>query len=371
MRKQIPLALTLFSSVALAGNNQQQPTPAQPSKKVDLVIALDTSSSMDGLIDSARGKLWDVVNRLAQAKPTPTVRVGLLSYGNDRYDARAGWVRKDIDLSTNLDEVYAKLFALTTRGGSEYVARAVHDATTEMTWDQDPATLKILFVAGNEAANQDPKIPVESALAEARERGIIVNTIYCGNDANTEARGWQKVASLGAGRYAAIDHNHVVAVSTPYDAELGRLSKELNKTYVAYGTTAARHAATQRQAGVDEEAASGKAGGTVAASRAEAKSSPLYRNEDWDLVDARAHKKLKVSDVSTESLPAPMQSMGEKEREQYLDGKAKDRAELQKQITALGRKRKAYLETEGRKAPARGPAHFDTAVDNVLGGLGL
>ncbi|HEX8954615.1 MAG TPA: hypothetical protein VF945_22325, partial [Polyangia bacterium] len=97
--------MTLFSSAALAGGNgngQHQRDPQPPgdqrigqstngAKKVDLVIALDTSSSMDGLIDSARAKLWDVVNLLAHAKPTPLVRVGLLSYGNDGYDARVGW----------------------------------------------------------------------------------------------------------------------------------------------------------------------------------------------------------------------------------------------------------------------------------------
>src|ERR1700742_1667517 len=143
--------IILYSSVAMARGGQVQPQQQlQPAKKVDLVIALDTSSSMDGLIDSARAKLWDVVNLLSHAKPQPQLRVGLISYGNDGYDARVGWVRKDSELTTNLDDVYEKLFALRTNGGSEYVARAVHDATADMKWDQDQGTLKIIFVAGNE-----------------------------------------------------------------------------------------------------------------------------------------------------------------------------------------------------------------------------
>src|SRR5512143_1098874 len=116
MRNSSVLAIVaLFSSVALAGEqghgqHQRDPQPPmqQPTngaKKVDLVIALDTSSSMDGLIDSARQKLWDVVNLLAHAKPQPLLRVGLISYGNDGYDARVGWVRKDSELTTNLDDV--------------------------------------------------------------------------------------------------------------------------------------------------------------------------------------------------------------------------------------------------------------------------
>src|SRR5205809_7325473 len=115
MRKQLILAVvTLCSSVALASGQTSN------AKKVDLVIALDTSSSMDGLIDSARAKLWDVVNLLATAKPKPVLRVGLISYGNTGYDAQAGWVRKESDLTTDLDGIYAKLFALRTNGGEEY-----------------------------------------------------------------------------------------------------------------------------------------------------------------------------------------------------------------------------------------------------------
>ena len=47
--------------------------PAAPAegKAIDLVICLDVSGSMDGLIDSAKIRLWDIVNELARIKPTP------------------------------------------------------------------------------------------------------------------------------------------------------------------------------------------------------------------------------------------------------------------------------------------------------------
>jgi hypothetical protein len=370
MRKTLSLALvTLFSSVALAGGNgndqsQHHRDPSPPiqqstngAKRVDLVIALDTSSSMDGLIDSARAKLWDVVNLLAHAKPSPVLRVGLISYGNDGYDAKVGWVRTDSQLTTNLDDVYEKLFALRTNGGSEYVARAVHDATAQMKWDQDPNTLKIIFVAGNEPANQDPQIPVERALGEARQHGIFVNAIYCGGDAAYEAAGWREVASLGKGKYAAIDQNRVVAINTPMDSELAKLSNELNKTYVGYGVIAKEKAANQ--AAMDS--ASGAAGAPVAASRAAAKASTLYRNDEWDLVDARAHGKKDLARMPAEELPAPMRSMSAADRGKFLDGKARERGELQKRIADLSSRRDAFIAAE-RKKQAAGPKTFDDAV---------
>ncbi|MGZ3406266.1 MAG: vWA domain-containing protein [Polyangia bacterium] len=372
MRTSLSLAIvTLFSSVALAGghgNNQHQRDPQPPiqqstngAKKVDLVIALDTSSSMDGLIDSARSKLWDVVNLLAHAKPSPVLRVGLISYGNDGYDAKVGWVRKDAELTTNLDDVYEKLFALRTNGGSEYVARAVHDATNDMKWDQDQGTLKIIFVAGNEPANQDPQIPVERALGEARQKGIFVNAIYCGGDGAYEAAGWRQVASLGSGKYAAIDQNRVVAINTPMDPELAKLSNELNKTYVGYGVVAKEKAANQ--AAMDT--ASGSAGAPVAASRAAAKASVLYRNDEWDLVDARAHGKKDVGRMKAEELPEPMRRMSESDRTKFLDGKARERTELQKRIADLSQKRDQFIAGE-RKKQAAGPKTFDDAVTSSV-----
>jgi hypothetical protein len=367
MRKQLILAtLLLSSSVALAegtSNQQDQRAPqlSQGQKRVDLVIALDTSSSMDGLIDSARQKLWDVVLLLGKAKPQPLVRVGLISYGNDGYDSRVGWVRKDAELTTNLDDVYAKLFALHTNGGTEYVARAVHDATTKMQWDQSQDTLKIIFVAGNEPANQDPLIPVEKAVNDAREKGIFVNAIYCGSDSAGEAIGWRDVAGRGAGQYAAIDQNHVVAVATPMDAELQRLSGELNKTYVGYGAMGAGKAANQ--AAQDKNAAA--SGAPVAAARAAAKATTVYRNDEWDIVDAARHHKKDVKAMPAAELPPPMVTMTPAQREHFVEEKSAEREKLQKQIAELAQKRDAYIAKERRKRAA-GPASFDDAVTSTI-----
>jgi len=46
---------------------------------------------MDGLIHSARQKLWSVVSELATAKPAPALRVALLTYGSPG-DDEAGHV---------------------------------------------------------------------------------------------------------------------------------------------------------------------------------------------------------------------------------------------------------------------------------------
>lgn len=376
MSKNIASPILLISGFVLLGavavfarsGPANAPGPLQqqggPARQVDLVIALDTSSSMDGLIDAARQKLWDTVNLLAQARPQPVLRVGLVSYGNDGYDAARGWVRKDSDLTTDLDGIYAKLFALRTGGGTEYVARALTEATERMEWRRDQQTLKIVFVAGNEPANQDPQIPLEQAVRRARAQGIFVNTIYCGSPSAGEAGLWQTAATLAGGQFAAIDQDSKVAVATPMDAELARLSQELNRTYVAYGSGGALRA--MNQAAQDKNAMMLSA--PVAAARAVAKSSALYSNEEWDLVDARKKGKADVASLKPAELPAELQGLDAAGRQAYLDKKAAERQAIQKQIAELSGKREQYLRAERvkMKHARAGKAAFDDAVEGSI-----
>ena len=66
------------------------------SIQIDVVIALDVSGSMDGLIDSAKQRLWDIVSELGRAQPQPELRMAILSYGNPEYGSASGFVRVDL-----------------------------------------------------------------------------------------------------------------------------------------------------------------------------------------------------------------------------------------------------------------------------------
>ena len=75
-------ALTVFLAVAIAA----APDAVQKKPVIQLCILLDTSNSMDGLIDQARTQLWRVVNQFATAKRdgrSPELQVALYEYGND------------------------------------------------------------------------------------------------------------------------------------------------------------------------------------------------------------------------------------------------------------------------------------------------
>ena len=104
IRKPIWIVAVALAAVVVApvwGREKPVAQPAAPAKApavaegkaIDLVLCLDVSGSMNGLIDSAKIRLWDIVNELARLKPTPNLRVGLYSYGATAYPADKGWVR--------------------------------------------------------------------------------------------------------------------------------------------------------------------------------------------------------------------------------------------------------------------------------------
>ena len=81
--------------------------------KIDVVFVLDTTGSMGGLIKTAKEKIWAIASTMASAQPTPELRIGLVAY-RDRGDA---YVTRVVDLSDDLDSVYATLMDFQADGG--------------------------------------------------------------------------------------------------------------------------------------------------------------------------------------------------------------------------------------------------------------
>jgi hypothetical protein len=351
--------LTALAAFCAIGSTAAADTiaPAAQRRDVDLVIALDVSGSMDGLIESAKQRLWDITNELAQARPTPALRVAILSYGRPSYGEQTGYVRVDLPFTADLDAVNATLFAFQTDGGDEYVARAIQTSLDKLQWSQDPNALQVVFVAGNESAEQDPLLTIERATAAAARRGIVVNAIYCGSDGSDEARGWQRVAASTNGLYASIDQNAaaVANVATPFDARLAALNDELNGTYVAFGSSGERGRANQ----LTQDGNAAAASPAAAASRVVAKAGALYRAE-WDLVDAVQSGK-ELADIPATDLPAEMQALDAAEREAYVREKTERRAGLQREIGELAAERSRYIE-EQKRADAGAATGLDAAI---------
>lgn len=359
---------TLFSLALATGPlvaAPMLPPPVDPGARrpIDLAICLDTSNSMDHLIDSARARLWDMVTELSRARPTPHLRVALLTYGSpDVSTAAAGWVVRQTDLTDNLDALYSRLMALRTHGGDEYVGWVLRDAVETLSWSNDPQALKVIFVAGNESADQCSSTVNFRHVAElAKARGIAINAIYCGSEARGRAEGWLEVAVAGGGSYSAIDVvQGTVQIQTPFDRELSELNRQLNETYLPFG--AAGEASFRQVRAVDE--VTQQVGAQTAGSRVVAKASPLYVQTDWDLVDASRKEGFRLEEIPQKQLPSAMQSMSREDQKAHIERQAVRRAEIQKRILERGEKREEYLRKQAQ-SPG-GQQGLDAALQSTI-----
>lgn len=340
----------------------QQDNP-KPKPLIQLAILLDTSNSMDGLIDQAKTQLWKIVNEMALAKQqgvSPRLEVALYEYGNDGLPPGESFLRLVVPLSEDLDRISEELFKLKTNGGSEFCGTVIQSATDALKWSKNNNDLKAIFIAGNEPFTQG-QVDYKNSCKKAIANGIIVNTIFCGNFQEGVNTQWKDGADLADGKYMNIDSNQIIVeVAAPQDKEIIELGKKLNETYVAYGATGA--AAKKRQAEQDVNAAS--VNDTVMAQRAMTKGSKQYANASWDLVDAEKEGKVDVDKLDENSLPEEMKKMSKDERKKYVETKKKDRADIQAKINRLREERDKYV-AEQRKKEA-GEKTLDEAMIDAI-----
>jgi hypothetical protein len=361
MNKQIVLAVLAAGS--LIGGLWGKAVPAPASPRIQLAVLLDTSGSMDGLIDQARSRIWKIVNELATARRqgrAPRLQVALYEYGQSSIPAAQGYLRCVVPLSADLDRVSEELFRLRTNGGDEYCGQVIREAVRGLEWSPGGSDLKLIVIAGNEPFSQGG-VDFRAACGEAVRRGIVVNTIFCGPRAEGVRTGWKEGADLADGQYAAIDaDNAPPPVSAPQDAEIARLGRELNATYVAYGRQGAGGKA--RQEAQDANAAA--VGGSFLAERAAAKAAPMYDSSSWDLVDAEKKGLVRLEELSEDELPREMKNMSGAERRDYVAAMETKRGETQKRIAALNAARERFLREQQKSQAAAGG--LDDAVISAL-----
>lgn len=211
---------------------QAETEPAITTDKahVDAVFVLDTTGSMSGLVAAAKEKIWAIANTLTQTQPTPEIRMGLIGY-RDRGD---DYVTRVTDLTTNLDAVYESLMGFAADGGGdgpESVNQALNEAVTRLSWRSDSNTYKVVFLVGDAPPHMDYQDDVKytDTVKLANDRGIVVNTIQCGNDPGTTPV-WRDIAQRAEGRFFQVAQGgSTVAAVTPYDAELAGLSHEMER----------------------------------------------------------------------------------------------------------------------------------------------
>ncbi len=358
------LAAALFSTSLLAENT----VPGRvETPRIQVAILLDTSNSMDGLIDQTRNQLWQIVNEFSTARKdgvTPILEIALFEYGNDNLSANTGYIRRLNGFTRELDQVSEGLFALTTNGGSEYCGYVIKSALETLQWSHSDQDIKAIFIAGNESFAQGP-IDYHEVVKLAVQRGITVNTIHAGDHQVGIRDSWQSGALLADGSYMSIDANEkIVHIVAPQDNKLTELNAKLNATYLPYGKEGA--AKVQRQEAQDTLSSNISAG--LLAKRAKSKSSSFYNNAEWDLVDALKDGEIdesNLAEIREAELPEPMQGLSSKEKIEYVREKTKERNQIKQEITELSKARDAYVAQVKQEQATAAPSMGDALAETV------
>jgi len=345
----LTLGAILYYPQLAAKNIQVDPLVNQhiainENPKVDVVFVLDTTGSMAGLIQTAKEKIWSIATTMASAQQTPDVRIGLVAY-RDKGDA---YVTKVVDLSDDLDSIYATLMDFEADGGGdtpESVNKALYDAVNNMSWSQQEQAYQVIFLVGDAPPHMDyNEVRYPEIVATATEKGIVINTIQCG-EIPTAVAPWTQIASLGNGDFFQVEQaGGAVAYTTPYDEEIATLSAKLDDTRLYFGTPEEKEKMQENVAATDKlhEGASfaARARRGVFNASVGGRTNLLGKNE---LVAGVASGTVDLNELEEDALPEAMKPMTRSEQKAFVADLAEERADLQRQIQELSQDRDGYL----------------------------
>jgi len=347
-------ALLGLATVSQADEKKQ--TVKKP--KVEVVFCLDTTGSMGGLIEGAKAKIWSISNQIASGKPTPDLKIGLVAF-RDKGDA---YVTQVHDLTGDLDAVHAKLKTFKAEGGGdipEHVNAALFDSVHKIKWSEDKSTLRIIFLVGDAPPHMDytddVKYPV--TCQEACKKGIIINTIQCGNDSEC-MKFWKDIAKKSVGTYVGIQQDGgVVAVATPFDKRLGEINDELARSTLVYGDRRKQAEDKEKVEAATKLAPAPKADrGGFAGKDGKAAA--------YDLLDAIKNKEVDLKKLKKEELPRELQELDDKGRTEYLEKLDEKRKKLSTEAVELDKKRQSHIQEEIKKKGGKNA--FDNEVLEML-----
>ena len=319
--------------------------------KIDVVFVLDTTGSMSGLIQTAKEKIWSIATTMASAQQTPEIRIGLVGY-RDRGDA---YVTKVVDLSDDLDSVYATLMDFQADGGGdgpESVNEALYDAVHNISWSRDDQAYQVIFLVGDAPPHMDyNEVRYPEIVASAAEKGIVVNTIQCGDMALT-VEPWTQIAALSNGSFFQVEQaGSAVAFNTPYDDEIAELSAKLDDTRLYFGTEE------------EKEKMHGKVAATVKLNEGASVASRARRGAfnasvggrknllgENELVAAIESGEVDLDELEEDELPESLKPMARAEQVAYVAELTAERQDLQRQIQDLSKDRNVYLKSKVEEA---------------------
>lgn len=366
MKSGFTLRSLAFALAALLLSAGLSSAIAKPT--VEVAFVLDTTGSMGGLIESAKRKIWSIATAIVDSNPDADIRMGLVAYR----DIGDDYVTRKIDLTRDIQDLYANLLELKARGGGDWpesVNEALDVAVNKLQWTTGGDVRRIVFLVGDAPPHmdygQDTKYPV--TLSVAKQKDIVVNAVLAGNALDTE-RVWRDIAQNGNGRFIPIpqDGGQIVVIETPFDQDIVVLQRDINGTVIPYGPRSLQKRTEDKTQQLSEVAAAAPSQASEMASfinkRAKATSEAV--TGDGDLVSDIAAGRQKLATLKDDELPDNLRALKPEQRMDEVNKQMNQRKELNEKLAALVAMRDKYIADQRAKAPKA--SSFDRVVEDTL-----
>jgi len=369
---------TLGSALRGAGDPPtatDNPVPPGESM-IEAVFVLDTTGSMGGLIQGAKEKIWSIANVMIATDPKPKIKFGLIGY-RDRQDM---YITKLTPLTDDIDAVYTQLMGFSAQNGGdtpESVNQALHEAVTKMAWSKASGVYRVIFLVGDCPPHMDypDDVKYQESCRLAAESGIIINTIQCGNQAETTPI-WQEMARLAEGRFFQVAQTGgAVVVATPFDEKMTALARELDGTRIYYGTAAEQRQGAEQAAkakgitdgasvvaNADRAVFNGASAGPAGPAGPTGSVDSFVTAGSRDLLNDLVSGAITLDKLDQKLLPENLRKMTAAEREAYVKEQQEKRKALLTQISTLSVQRAEFQKAELARLGAPGKDSFDAAV---------
>lgn len=311
----------------------------QEKNTVEIAFCMDLSASTNGLIDDLRDKMWDIVNRVNEVKPQPSLRIAMVGYARPSFGETTGYAKVISDLTSDFDLVSYELFKLKSfvEKGNQQVGAALLQCLKNIHWSKNENVLKIIYLIGNGRTDQG-MVDFREACEDAKEKNIKVIPVYCPTSPAAWKREvflWKQVSSLAGTELQEIQiRKRVQEISTTDKSQLlWQLNEQLNRTFVFYGM----EGYSRYKLMLEADTSSQLTDKMLFHPRLFHKISDLYLQQCsvWDLVSFSAAPGFDIEKTDRYTLPEKMQMMDDDELLLHLSSMKKQREQVLGQIREL------------------------------------
>lgn len=319
---------------------------------IQICLVLDISGSMEGLLYQAQTQVWsllDYAQSFRRKSRETVVEVALITVGNGATYEDQDYMNLVSHFTPDRNELADQLFLLKIEGSSEQYGNAISLALDSLTWNEK-SEFRSIIVLGNESFDQGDT-DYQHTTREAAKQGILVNTIFCGQDSTGIEEKWLHAAEVGNGTYASINQTSQANRETPFDRQIFRL---YNKYLLSYGDSSFAKAAKKLK------------GNQI---------SPAYRDmlfyrldhqkKKKDIIDRFEESEWDLNRIDPQYIPETLKQLGDRGLKEYPVKKAQERNNARDGLRVYRDKINGYIQVQSSEPPP-GKSLKD-AVEEILG----